>query len=373
MTEKEYRIAINDIVLLCSCAVNNTPVPREQAEKMNLDHLYQAAEFHMLTAVAACALKTAGIIDRKFEQARAKSVRKVTVMDIDRTLIFEKMEQEKIWYLPLKGMVLKDLYPSIGMRQMSDCDILFDSTYSRNVRRILLDLGFTCKHFDIGNHDVYFKPPVSNFEMHRGLFNTTNKQEIYQYYQNVKERLLKDENSHFGYHFSNEDMYIYLTAHEYRHFSEGGTGLRSILDIYVFFLFFGDRLDNAYISAEIQKLGISDFEQQNRSLAMHLFSGEKLTKKDNEIMEYIIRSGTYGTLQNKIESCTMQYGGGHKGKIAYIKNKLFLPMSMIKEYYPFYYKHKLLLPVLFFYRIGRALTVNRNTTKIIINTLKNIK
>lgn len=224
-----------------------------------------------------------------------------------------------------------------------------------------------------GNHDVYFKQPVSNFEMHTGLFGEANKPEIYEYYKNVKERLIKDENNSFGYHFSNENLYIYLTAHEYKHFSASGTGLRSLLDTYVFLKKYGTQLDMEYISDETKKLGINDFEQQNRSLALHLFGDSKLTENDSEMLEYVISSGTYGTLRNSIENSVKQNGGGKKGKIAYIKSKLFLPLDIVKAAYPFYYKHKALLPVLFVYRLGKAVTVKRNQTKRTIKILKKIK
>lgn len=373
MTKEEYRAAVNDVILLCGCAVNNMTATKEQTADINLEHLYRAAEKHMLTATVAYALRTAGITDKNFEQARAKSVRKVTAMDIDKALLFQKMEESKIWYMPLKGSLIKDLYPSVGMRQMSDFDILFDKTYSETIRQIFLDFGFTCERFGNGNDDVYFKPPVSNFEMHRELFNTNHKPEIYQYYRNIKDRLIKDKNNDFGYHFTNEDLYIYLTAHEYKHFSRSGTGLRSLLDTYVFWKNFGDGLDKAYISAEMQKLGIGDFEQQNRSLALHLFKGETLTEKDRQMLEYILFSGTYGTFGNSVENSVKRYGGGNKGKILYIKNRLFLPMNVVKEYYPFYYRHKILLPVLFFFRIGKALTTKRNHTKKTLAIWRHIK
>ena len=131
MTKEEYKTAIDNVILLCRCAADQTDITPEQAEKIDLDHLYQAAEKHMLTATVAYALRAAGISDKKFEQARAKAVRKVTAMDIDKTLLFEKMEQEKIWYMPLKGAVIKDWYPSISMRQMSDFDILFGDILPR--------------------------------------------------------------------------------------------------------------------------------------------------------------------------------------------------------------------------------------------------
>lgn len=44
-------------------------------------------------------------------------------------------------------------------------------------------------------------------------------------------RLLGD-----GYekHFSREDFYIYLVAHEYKHYFLGGTSLRSLADTYIY-------------------------------------------------------------------------------------------------------------------------------------------
>ena len=373
MTKEEYLRAINDVIYLASCVVNNKSPDKEKTEKMDLDQLYQAANKHMLTAIVGYALKSAGISSEKFHQAWAKSIRKVTAMEIDKDLLFQEMEKEKIWYMPLKGTVIKDLYPFIGLRQMSDFDILFDKTYAEKVKDILLNLGFTCEHFGKGNHDVYFKQPVSNFEMHTALFNETHKNEIYKYYRNVKMRLIKDENNQYGYHFSSEDWYIYLTAHEYKHYISGGTGLRSVLDTYVFWQKFGHQLDTEYTATETEKLGIRNFEQQNSSLALHLFGNGELTEADHEMLEYIIFSGTYGTLQHGIENKVKEYDNISKGKRLFIINKLFMSMEQVKAYYPFYYKHKILLPVLFFYRIGKALTVSRKKTKSTLKILKKLK
>ena len=373
MTKKEYQGAVYDVIYLAGCVVNNRIPDQERVKKINPDHLYQASQKHMLTAIVDYALKSAGIHDEKFHQAWAKSVRKVAAMDIDKNLLLEEMEKEKIWYMPLKGIIIKDLYPSVGLRQMSDFDILFDKDYARKVRDIFLKLGFTNEIFGKGNHDVYFKQPVSNFEMHRALFGEEQEQNIYDYYRHIKSRLVKDEGNQYGYHFSNEDLYIYLTVHEYKHYHSGGTGLRSILDIYVFWQKFGSYLDTNYISAETGKLGISNFEEQNLSLALNLFGNGQLTEKNQDMLEYIIDSGTYGTIQNMVENRVRKYNSIKKGKLTFVKEKLFMPLKEVKLYYPFYYKHKILLPVLFFYRIGKALTVGRKKTITTLKILKKFK
>ena len=308
-------------------------------------------------------MESSGIFDHEFIQAKAKSIRKVTVMEIDKQLLFERFEQEGIWYMPLKGAIIKDFYPSIGMRQMSDFDILFDSRYQKKVKEIFGELGFTCEQYGKGNHDVYYKKPVSNFEMHTALFSSLYKESIYNYYSNIKQLMLKDENNAYGYHLSSNDFYVYITAHEYKHYSNGGTGLRSLLDIYVILQRLGNELDFDYIRTQTDKLGITDFEQRNKNLALRIFEGNELSEADHNILKYIISSGTYGNINHSIDNKVKKLGGGKRGKRKYILSQVFMPMNKIKEYYPFFYKHKILIPCLFFYRLGRAATVSRQKTK----------
>ena len=144
-------------------------------------------------------------------------------------------------------------------------------------------------------------------------------------------------------------------------------GLRSLLDTYVIWKKLGDELDEPYIISETKKLGIDTFEQKTRQLALNLFGNGQLTDEYRKMFDYIIFSGTYGTLKNNIENSVKNNGGGKKGKLKFVTQKLFLPMDNIKSYYPFYYKHKILLPVLFFYRLGKAATIKRKDT---INKLK---
>ena len=90
-----------------------------------------------------------------------------TTLEYERKAIFEEFGKNGIWYMPLKGAVLKDYYPLPVMRQMSDNDILFDASRADDVKMIMESLGFTSVYFDTGHQDDYQKAPVSHFEMHR--------------------------------------------------------------------------------------------------------------------------------------------------------------------------------------------------------------
>ena len=91
------------------------------------------------------------------------------------------------------------------------------------------------------------------------------------YYDDIKNRLIKDEGNKYGFHFGDEDFYIYFTAHAYKHYKEGGTGFKTLTDFFVLNKSYGDTLDRKYINTELDKLGIRDFENDMRLLSEKLF------------------------------------------------------------------------------------------------------
>ena len=373
MTKEEYRIAIEDVIYLTTCAVNGIVPDQKRTAGMNLSHVYIAAQRHLLTAAIGMALQAAGFHDAEIAQEMAKVQRKNALLDADRLALFARLEQAGIWYMPLKGSVLKEFYPKYGMRQMADNDILINADKAEEVKTIMESLGFTTEHFGKSNHDVYYKEPVSNFEIHTALFGPTHEEKIYQYYRNVKSRLVKDEGNLCGFHFTPEDFYLYMTAHEYKHFSGGGTGLRSFLDVYIFLKKYHSVLDMTYIESEAKKLGIEAFEKQSRNLAMHLYGGEPLTETDKETLEYVAMSGVYGTVTHSMENKVKKLGGGMKGKIKYFLRRLVLPMDSIKTAYPFIYKHKILIPFFTIYRLGKGLIFRRKRVQMELRTLSRMK
>ena len=156
-----------DLIYFVSCAINGVPADRQRAESTDLPALYKASKRHMLTALTAQALEGAGIRDEAFTQEKNKAVRKAVILGADKTEVLESLEKAGIWHMPLKGAVIGDLYPFTGARQMSDIDILIDASRAKDVREIMLGLGFEIRGFGTGAHDSYTRPPVSNFEVHR--------------------------------------------------------------------------------------------------------------------------------------------------------------------------------------------------------------
>ena len=365
MDKKTYRVNALAMLELVICSLNSEKPKEEFLKKLDFDKLFIVCQEHILTACAAYALESAGIKNEQFTQAKEKALRKNILLDVERNRIFSRFEKEKIRYMPLKGSIIKSWYPKPGMRQMSDNDILYDAKYREKVREIMLDSGFSCEHFGKGNDDAYFKPPVCNFEMHNELFNALDNAKFNRYYLDIEKRLVKDENNAYGYHFGIEDFYIYVTAHEYRHFVSGGVGVRYLADRYIILKKYGKSMNWKYMAKELKKLKIADYEQQSRKLAVKLFRRQELGEKEKKLLNYHIFSGTYGNTENKVRNGIRNYGKGSKAK--YILRRIFPPMQQIKVWDNFFYRHKWLIPVLLVYRPFRGLFRKR---KKIMNELK---
>lgn len=364
-----------DMLYFTACAINGIQPDTERIAHVDLKKLFQMCQFHSLTAIVCMGLEAAGIKDQKFIEAKAKAIRKNILLDAERANILNFMEQNKIWYMPLKGIILKELYPKIGMRQMSDNDILYDKTYQKQVCKMMKNRGYTAESIGKKHHDTYLKPPVYNFELHTDLFEKKKNKITYQYYAEIKKRLVPDGQSKYGFSLSNEDFYIYMTTHEYKHFSHGGTGLRSLLDCFVFLKAKSDALDWTYIQSQTDLLEITDFEQKSRSLSKKIFNDPDatvLSDDEREMLEYYLFSGTYGTMDNaihhRIQTLTEQTSS--TSKFEYILHRVFPPMEFYKEGYPFFYRHKILLPVAWTFRLIKGITVRGKYTKKEISLLR---
>ena len=350
MEKREYRRNANAMIYLVSCALNQRTPKAELVSKIDLEQLFEVCQKHILTACTAYALESAGVHNNDFTQAKEKAIRKNILLDVERSKILNRLEEAGIWYMPLKGAILKDWYPKLGMRQMSDNDILFDMSRREDVRAIMQELDVKL-HTSLEVVDEFVKEPVYNFEMHGELFMEYQVGGLADYYRGIKNRIQKDDRSRFGYRFSLEEFYLFMLAHEYKHFSLGGTGVRSLSDTYVFIKKFGSQLDWAYIRAELEKMEIAEFEKNNRELAMKVFDRQKLTDEEKKLLDYYIFSGTYGTAENKMENALNQH---NDSKLKYVLDRIFPSYEYMRCAVPWVKDRKQLLPAAWGYRILRG-------------------
>ena len=340
---------VGDMMYLVRCALDGVAPDAERVAAMGLDAVYEVSERHLLVCACATALEAAGVRNERFVQARGKAVRKAALLDAERSGIFGCMDALGIWHVPLKGCVLQGLWPAYGMRQMADNDILFDASRAEDVRRIMEDRGFSTESFGSGNHDVYHKEPVCNFELHRSLFGPAHDRRIYEYYKDPERLLVADGDGTSCRHMRDEDFYVYLVAHEHKHFSGGGTGLRALADMYVWLRAKGDSLDWDYMAEQLAELGIADFERSNRQLSFALFAGDALSQEQEGMLGYMTDSGAYGTMAHNVENQIARHG-----RAGYLARRTFPPLRTMTVLYPVLDKAPALLPACWALRLVSA-------------------
>ena len=319
----------------------------------NYRELYSVARRHSMRALTAYSLNALHIpAPDDFREAYGFSLRRTVLIDRERKKILDAFEANGIRYLPLKGIVLKKYYPALGIREMSDNDILIDASGALSVRRIMQKFGYSCSDYGKGHHDSYKKNPFYLFEMHRSLTDELDWKEYAVYYRSIFDRLQKDDDNGYGYHFSDEDFYIYHIIHAKIHFDTAGIGLRELVDLFVLQQRFGDSIDKAYIGRELAALGADSFERQLVAAMQSVFFDKQSELTENEILDYMISSGAYGTYRNLLDNTIDRSMAQHRkrGKLYYIKERFRTPESMLRDRYPFFYRHRRLEPVLWIYR-----------------------
>lgn len=239
---------------------------------------------------------------------------------------------------------------------MADNDILYDSSRQNDVTSIFTELGYNADSIGKSHHDVYFKEPIYNFEMHTSLVGKYS--EMYDYYRNIKDKLLPVDGKMYEYRFKDEDFYIYMTAHAFKHYSGGGTGFRTLTDYYIYLKEKETSMDWAYIHAELAKLSMDDFEKQIHSTAMKYFAPQiALNAEEKKMLRYMLGSGTYGNIDNWIDAQADCLNA--KNKSTYLFRRFFPSMEWWRNYYPSTAKYPFLIVPFFFYRLFRMVTVRR--------------
>ena len=337
----------------------------DQAFCSNLAGAYQICKKHNLTALMAEVLDRTDVdkrstIYQRWQMEKNQAVYKNVLMDVEREEIIAFFEEKNIWYLLLKGLIIREYYPNPALREMSDNDILVDRKYMKDIYDFMVGRGYSIKGYGTSNHDEYLKKPAYNFEMHRALIDKDDYESWNNYFDNVFDKLTKKSENSLEYVFKEEDFYIYFMVHTYKHYAGGGMGLRTILDVYLY-LRKNKELDFSYVEKELGKLNIADFEKQFRKLCFDVFSVnesdakadwyEGLPTDEKNMLDYIMGAGTYGNVDNLVANKLGDDDDVKKSKFKYVFRRVFPDYKSFKKYHPLICRYKVLVPFGYLFRI----------------------
>ncbi|ACV63657.1 hypothetical protein Dtox_2894 [Desulfofarcimen acetoxidans DSM 771] len=367
------------LIHLLSALLKDTQ-PQNPPYKLDWEKLYKFAAWHGVSNMACyglnrltCDNQPPQDILEKFENDRKKAVAREATQHIAVEQILEAFEEKGIVSMPLKGCLLKYLYPRPDMRMMADIDIYFKTEQAEKVKEIMPEHGYTAKHQG-GNHDVYYRKPYMNIEMHHRLISEDSPYS--DYLKKTWDRVLLKSGCRHTYELSHEDFFIYLVIHLTKHYANGGTGIRSFLDIWVYKERYKAEMDWDYIQAELNEINFLEFAENIFGLCEVWFGNAGSNVLYDGMTEYVSCSGVYGIRKHAVvSSMGIKSGKQHSVRMAkwlYSLKLFFPPFDTMKIQYPFLERVPKLLPVCWVLRGLRCIVFKRGYTLQMINNIHNL-
>ncbi len=333
--------------LQCVSAVFNGKEPGTLRDGVTADDVFEIGSRQDMLPVAFCALNS---VKPKPESSRWGEHEKRFLDDCMRSEIQMEECRKLIAYLcgngvkilPLKGCVLKGIYPSPSLRVMSDVDLLYEGVSAKRLVELMEAFGYSTEMLDKGVHDVFYKKPCMNIELHRRLVADNSPYKLI--LDNAFERAVPDNDTPNLYHMKFEDLYIHVITHAAKHFMVSGLGVRPLGDVYVLNRKYGGSWDRDYIDRQLGAAGLTKFEKKIKDVA-YAFFGEETQKASEEDLELFFRGSTYGKYGEAI-----RWNALAKGKQGYILKKIFPSLSDMKLYFPVLRQHPWAYPFVMVYR-----------------------
>lgn len=210
----------------------------------------------------------------------------------------DRCEKEGIFHQLLKGSVLKGLYPSPELREMSDIDVMIYDEDLGRAKIIIEDMGFTL-YKSVKHHDIYRKTPFLVMELHNALYDKDVDKVQYEYFKSRKSLRVK-EGRKYALQFGIEDFYVYMIAHIAKHFYETGCGIRNIMDIYMYRRVYEPTWDKDIIEKELSLCNLSAFEGRIYTLSKVWLGGQESDPFSEALFYYMSDSGIYGKGENGV-------------------------------------------------------------------------
>ena len=297
-------------------------------------------------------------------------MREVT-QECEKESILNALTENQIKCMPLKGSLIKFLYPSPELRTMSDIDILFENKKTKKVKNILESLGYKCDKIG-GTDDEYKKPPFMNVEMHRIMVDG-NFELIADYYSNIWDVIKPTKENEYIYEMSKEDFYIHMVAHVARHYAVGGIGIRFVFDEWLYLKAYEKELNFDYINSEFEKINLLKFANNFKQLSIKWFKGLETTELEESMTKYIFNSYTHGTIQNEQ---SVRIALGDKGisnfkrkKFSYLLKLIFPSFKYMSNRNHILKKVPILLPYFYIQRLIVALFKKQ---KLVASSIKGL-
>lgn len=281
-------------------------------------------------------------IKTKFDEQIFTAVYRYENINNELKEIRRVLSEAKIPFIPLKGSVIRKYYPEPWQRTSCDIDVLVKEKDADNAAEYLQTrLQYRCE--EKWQHDIsLFSPSNVHVELHFKLLDSDFKQvkDLIDVWSGDEISLLSDSE----YQMSKELFLLYHIYHMAKHFIHGGCGIKPFIDLWVIKNKVG--FDEEKAQKMLQESGLLAFFECSTDLMNVWFEGKEHSEITQEMEDYVLQGGVYGTLEQQLAMSQNKKGG----KFRHLMGRIFLPYKSMVIYYPSLKKCPILFP---FYQVRR--------------------
>ncbi len=273
----------------------------------------------------------------EFKKAQSREMRKYFVQSAELEVLCGELEKAEIFHMPLKGSVIRDIYPSPDMRTSSDIDILVDKSKIENVKDMMLSQGY-----DMIGIDEYEKKPLLCVEIHLDI--DPVQEGLPECLKTGYDGYVKVNGTQYRYDMTDEDQALYQIWHFAKHVLNGGAGIRNIIDIYLF-----DKKrspDKEKLERMLAENGLLEFYKRVMKLCLFWFEDGQGDENTRLFAGFVASSGTFGNKENTV-AISMAEGQSKAGRLI---RKVFPTYREMKNHYKVLHKAPVLLPIFYVVR-----------------------
>lgn len=324
--------------------------------------IYHLAKAHNLSSMAGDYMSRHGVMNKVILRDMAYAQSNVEHMDKAMTEVTKALSEAGIPFLPLKGIVIRKLYPRPWMRLSGDIDILIHPEDRPRIIEALSKIpGIQFKAFCGEDHftsadgvtidvSIVLHGP-SAIDRHGALM------------ADIWDHASPSAETPALYTLSDAMLYTHAVNHMARHLKTGGCGINHLMDLWV--LNHRIPVDAEKKSARralIKEKHLERIAEELEKISEKWFSDAKMPV-DTELEEYILSGAAHGTQKAKV---SVNRRGLSKAR--YMLKRFFVPYGYLKILFPQIEGKRWLTP---FYEVYRWIYHAKNgRTGIIMNEFK---
>lgn len=323
----------------------------ESLDEATLEKIYIISKKHDLAHLVSVALEKSGLIidsdiSKKFAKQQMLAIYRYENIKYEQQKIYKTLDAAGISYIPLKGAVIRDLYPEPWMRTSCDIDVLVHEEELADAISALVERSGYRLDDKKGYHDVsLYSASGVHLELHFNIKEGVETLDLL--LEKVWNHAAPAELNSHRYDLETEFFVYHTIAHAVYHFIKGGCGIRPVVDLWLMNKNWNYDREKLLQLCEISK--IKEFFLAAERLSEVWFSDSQRDSFTDRMEKYLLVGGAYGTVESSVAVKHKTRGG----KLGYASSRIFASYDNLKHRYP-KLNSKALVPV---YQVKRWIDV----------------